>query len=69
MRSKIIADIAVIAIGIIFVVWWFGNVPFPNPAPSDQTLSQALAIYVSVFSIAWIEISILRSIIKWLHKK
>jgi len=67
MRAKIIADIAVVAVGALLWRWWMDNVPWRG-APRDLTEVQAIAaIFAQVCVMVLLVISA-SAVITWIHK-
>ncbi len=68
MRAKIIADVTIVAATFMFLFWWQTNVPFPKPAPFDQTVSQVLTIMISVAVLYGGATILMVRMIEWIHK-
>lgn len=65
MKSKIIADIAVIITLALGFIWLGNNLPFPAKA---QSLSESFAVLITVWLIMLVTIISGYKIIKWIHK-
>ena len=44
MRAKIIADIAIVGVVVMFIIWWTNTVPFPCTLPFVLLLSTLVGI-------------------------
>ena len=67
MRAKIIADLTVIFIASMIIVFWMINMPPPDPL-ANQTAVQEGSVVLAIVSV-WGSVTYMASkIISWIHR-